>query len=104
DLFIDVARPANAHAGDAIRALRHSLLAEHCGLEPPAVGAMLESCGSMARMIDNAPRDGQKTLRLFELPELGEMEQALADNAVLDPESPEEMFEPIGRRRGLFRR
>lgn len=103
DLFIDVARPANAHAGDAIRALRHSLLAEHCGLEPSTVCALLESCGSMARMIDNAPRDGQKTLRLFELPELGEMEQALADNAVLDPESPEEMFEPIGGRRGLFR-
>lgn len=104
DVFIDAARPANAHAADVIKGLRHSLLAEHCGLEHEIVAAELESCGSMARMIDNAPRDGQKTLRLFELPELDEMEKTMADNAILDPESPEEMFEPIGRRRGLFGR
>jgi hypothetical protein len=28
----------------------------------------------------------------------------VADNALLDPERPEELFEPFSKRRGLFRR
>src|SRR5690606_5761369 len=32
DVFIDCARPGNRHCAAGIRALRHSLLAEHCGI------------------------------------------------------------------------
>jgi len=34
---------------------------------------------------------------------LGDTEKALADSALLDPERPGELFEPMNRRRGLFR-
>ena len=61
----------------------------------------------MAAMIDAAcaarPRQG-KYLQPFVLRELTDTEKAVADNALLDPERPGEMFELIGGRRGLFRR
>ena len=44
-----------------------------------------------------------RSLRPYEVPNLGEVETWLADNEVLDPESPDEMFESMTRR-GLFRR
>ena len=47
DVFIDCARPANSAAPTRIRELRHSLLAEHCGLRDE-VGPALDREGSMA--------------------------------------------------------
>src|SRR5690606_32254252 len=47
DLFIDCARPANADCRDAIRSLRYSLLAEHCGIEEAEVATLLEGGRSM---------------------------------------------------------
>ena len=41
DVFIDCARPGNGHCGNAIRALRHGLLAEHCGAPEEEMGRML---------------------------------------------------------------
>jgi len=38
------------------------------------------------------------------LPPLTEAEKAIADSALLDPERPEDLFEPMRRRGGLFRR
>jgi phosphatidylserine/phosphatidylglycerophosphate/cardiolipin synthase-like enzyme len=51
DVFIDARRPGNGHAGEAIRRLRHSLLAEHCGLDARRSGRLIEGTGSMAGMI-----------------------------------------------------
>jgi phosphatidylserine/phosphatidylglycerophosphate/cardiolipin synthase-like enzyme len=104
DIFIDTARPANDRdeVRAAIRRLRHRLLAEHCGTEPAKVAELLETHGSMAAMIESLPRKA-KRLEAFNLRPLTETEKALADSALLDPERPEELFEPIGRRRGLFR-
>lgn len=104
DLFIDATRPANDRADvrAAIRRLRHRLLAEHCGIEPAKVAELLEQHGTMAAMIESLPRKA-KRLKPFHLRPLTETEKALADSALLDPERPEELFEPIGRRRGLFR-
>ena len=103
DVFIDAARPGNAHAMPAIRRLRIALLAEHCGIEPDEVERLLALHGTMAAMIEAAPRRG-KVLEPFRLRELTDAEKAVADHALLDPERPDEMFEPIGRKRGLFRR
>lgn len=103
DVFIDAARPGNAHAVPIIARLRHALLAEHSGLSPDQVPLLLERHGSMAEMIDAAPRNG-KYLEPFALRPLTDAEKAVADNALLDPERPEEIFEPIGGKRGLFRR
>lgn len=103
DVFIDAARPGNAHVVSAITALRHTLLAEHCGLEVDRVRELLERHGTMTAMIDASPLQG-KRLEPFTLRPLTEAESFIADSALLDPESPDEMFEPIGGKRGLFRR
>lgn len=103
DLFIDAARPGNAHAGPAIAALRHRLLAEHVGMRIEDVAAQLAAHGSMTQLIEAAPRIG-KRLDAFVLRPLTEAEKAVADNALLDPERPEDLFEPFSKRRGLFRK
>lgn len=103
DMFVDAARPGNGHARAGITKLRHALLAEHLGLPRREVEAALERNPSMLALIENAPRKG-KYLEPFALRPLGETERAVADNALLDPERPEEMFEPFGKRNGLFRR
>jgi len=100
DVFIDCARGGKAGCGAAIRRLRLSLLAEHCGISPDDAEALIERQGSMAGMAEAADQSG-KTLRRFRLHELSEAEKAIADNAVLDPEAPEEMLR-FYRRRGLF--
>src|SRR5690606_11756984 len=53
DVFIDAARPGNGHAVPAIRRIRLSLLAEHCGIEASEAEELIERHGSMARMIDS---------------------------------------------------
>jgi phosphatidylserine/phosphatidylglycerophosphate/cardiolipin synthase-like enzyme len=103
DVFIDAARPGNGHVVPAITALRHSLLAEHCGITIEQLVALIEQHGSMAAAIDSLPRRG-KRLEPFTLRPLTEAEKTIADSALLDPERPQEMFEPIGGKRGLFRR
>ena len=99
DVFIDARRPGNGHIIPAVTRIRHSLLAEHCGIDENEVATLLESHGSMSAMVDSLPRDG-KHLARFVLKELSDTEKALADSALLDPES---VDEPIGRR-GLFRK
>jgi phosphatidylserine/phosphatidylglycerophosphate/cardiolipin synthase-like enzyme len=103
DLFIDAARPGNGHAAAPIKRLRIALLAEHTGLSEQEVAARLAANPSMISLITQAPRTG-KYLELFALRPLTDAEKAVADNALLDPERPEELFEPFSKRRGLFRR
>lgn len=103
DVFIDAARPGNGHIGPAITRLRHSLLAEHCGIAVERLVAALDRHGSMVAAIEALPAQG-KRLEPFALRPLTEAEKAIADSALLDPERPGEIFEPIGGKRGLFRR
>jgi phosphatidylserine/phosphatidylglycerophosphate/cardiolipin synthase-like enzyme len=102
DVFLDATRPANRGSEEEIRKLRYSLLAEHCGLEEQEVGELLDRHGSMAAMIDSLPKHG-KHLAPYVLQPLSDAEKALADTELLDPERPDEILEPIGKR-GLFRR
>jgi phosphatidylserine/phosphatidylglycerophosphate/cardiolipin synthase-like enzyme len=102
DLFIDAARPGNAHAAPAIRKLRLSLLAEHCAIPIAQAEAELNKHGSMAAMIAAQSTVGNH-LQPFALRPLSEGEKAVADNALLDPERPEHLFDPFARHRGLFR-
>jgi len=101
DVFIDCARPDNHDCGGAITRMRHALLAEHAGIDVEAVAALLEKHGSMAGMLDAVAKDG-KCLRRFELRELTDAEEAIADSQALDPEHPEDMLK-FYNRRGLFR-
>ena len=103
DVFIDAARPGNAHAAPAIARLRLRMIAEHCGIEAEALALLLAEHGSMAGAIDAVGTRG-KHLAPFVLRPITDTEKALVDSALLDPETPGEFFEPIGRRRGLFRR
>ena len=89
DLFIDAARPGNSHAAAPIKRLRIALLAEHTGLSEQDVDARLADNPSMIDLITQAPRTG-KYLEPFALRPLTDAEKAVADNALLDPERPEE--------------
>ena len=104
DLFIDCARPANAGCGEQIRAIRHALLAEHCGIAAEEVGPLIARAGSMAGMIAalGGGREPRK-LRPFQPGEPTPLEAGLADREVFDPEDPAEMFSILPPRRGLFR-
>ncbi len=97
DVFIDCARPGNEHACDGIRAVRHSLLAEHCGLDEEEVRQTLEDGGSMLELIVRRGQCNNRTLRAFVVPEVNELEKAVAASQVLDPETPEGMFEPFAK-------
>ncbi len=104
DVFIDAARPGNDHARDGIADLRYSLLAEHCGLEKDAVPVLLERYGSMASLFDHSQDPGNgRNLSRYHPPDLTEAEEKIAQSGVLDPEHPDELFEPFTKR-GLFRK
>ncbi|WP_379547166.1 phospholipase D-like domain-containing protein [Qipengyuania sp. DSG2-2] len=104
DVFIDCDREANRGKGfeETIRDLRTSLLAEHCGVGEGTMAQLVESLGSMHKAIERFGADGVRALRPFELPELGDTEEALAGSQFFDPEHPDDMFEPFAHG-GLFR-
>jgi len=102
DVTIDAAGAGDEAAAAAICRLREGLMAEHLGAEPAAVARAVAETGGLIAAIERMRGPG-RTLRPYAPPELNTVEQALADNEVLDPEGPDEMFEPLTRR-GLFRR
>ncbi|MCL6251356.1 phospholipase D-like domain-containing protein [Altererythrobacter sp. KTW20L] len=103
DVFIDARRPGNDHASADIRRLRLSLLAEHCGAELDEVERLIDQAGSMAGMIAALGDKPGCRLRPFHPPQNGELAALLAENEVLDPEHPDQMFGLSDRRRGLLR-
>lgn len=103
DVFIDCDRPGNDHACDAIAALRCSLLAEHCGLDPERVRELLAENPSMISLIVRHGQRAPRSLRPFAIPEVSEIEATLAGSQLLDPERPDDMFEPFANG-GLFRK
>lgn len=102
DTECDVTIDAGDEGAEAIRAIRDGLIAEHLGLPVADVAAEIDSQGSLIGTIE-ALRGGGRSLRPYEIPDLNAVETWLADNEVLDPESPSELFE-ITAKRGLFRR
>jgi hypothetical protein len=96
---LDAAR--NPGTGEEIRAIRLGLLAEHLGQTPEAVAARQEETGSLVATIESLRGPGH-SLWPYEEPDLNAVEEWLADNEVLDPDGPDEMFETLTRR-GLFR-
>ena len=98
DLSIDAATGAQC---ERITVIRNELLAEHLGVEGDVIAARVAETGSLIGTIE-AVRGSGKTLQPYALPELTEAEKLLVDNELLDPEGPEEMFEPLTKR-SLFR-
>ena len=94
DVVIDAGLAANAHTPPAIAALRHRLLGEHLDVAPETFAIEESARGSMIAAIE-ALRGPNKSLDPLDLEAMGAAEDFIADNQVLDPESVEEMFDPI---------
>lgn len=90
------------HDDGRIAAIRDDLLAEHLGVEPATVTASIAEFGLIGT-VEKLRGEG-KTLIPYEMPELSTVEEWLADNKILDPEGPEEMFEALSQRKGLVSR
>ncbi|WP_299645565.1 phospholipase D-like domain-containing protein [Sphingomonas bacterium] len=84
-----------------IEAIRNDLLAEHLGTTPERVAELLAETGSLIATVEQLRGPG-RSLRPYEVPDLPAIQQWLADNEVLDPENPDEMFEPLSGK-GLWR-
>ncbi len=82
--------------------IRNDLIAEHLGATPEQVAAVLERTQSLIATIETLRHAG-RTLVPYVLPELTGAEAWLADNEILDPEGPDQMFESLSKR-GLFRK
>jgi hypothetical protein len=96
DLTIDTALTANRQAGPAISAMLHDLLGEHLGAPAATVRQEIDRHGSLIPAIEALAGRG-RTLVPLEPAEPNALEQKLADNEALDPESAGEEFEPLAR-------
>jgi len=107
DTECDVALEADdPDARARIAAVRDDLLAEHLGTEASTVAAAVARTGSLIAAVEELrgpAGGGRRTLDPYEDQDQGAVRDWLADNEVLDPEGPDEMFEPLSAR-GLFRR
>tara|TARA_R110000772_G_scaffold166300_1_gene277960 strand:- start:2088 stop:3566 length:1479 start_codon:yes stop_codon:yes gene_type:complete len=97
DLVIDSRETNDRAIAEQIAAIRFSLIAEHCGIDEQLAADALTAGRSMIEFI-NQPRDCKRKLLPFEIPDLDTTEELLADNKLLDPERPDEFFEPLSDR------
>lgn len=82
---------------DAMRAtiagLRDDLLGEHLGIDPGIVGETLTMTGSLIETVERLRGSG-RTLMSFDPPDKGTLQRDLARSQALDPEHPDQAFEP----------
>jgi phosphatidylserine/phosphatidylglycerophosphate/cardiolipin synthase-like enzyme len=97
DVTIDAALPANAGVEPVIRRLRESLIAEHLDVDPAEVARRFDETGSLIGAIETL-RGGGRSLELLDLTKPGPFDEFIAENELLDPASPDEMFESLTER------
>ena len=97
DVTIDAALSANTGVEPTIRRLRESLIAEHLGVEPVDVGRRFEGTGSLIETIEGLRGEG-RSLELLDLTKPGPFDDYIAEHELLDPESPDAMFETLTER------
>ena len=78
-----------------IAAIRADLIGEHLGVGPAVVAETLEATGSLIETVERLRGSG-RTLRPFDPPDKGDLQRELARSQALDPEHPEQAFEPAG--------
>jgi hypothetical protein len=66
-------------------------------MEEEEVAQALAQETSIIELILERGQCNRRTLRPFVVPEINEVQKAVAGSEVLDPESPEDMFEPFAR-------
>ncbi|MFD1331731.1 phospholipase D-like domain-containing protein [Methylopila musalis] len=84
----------------AIARLRDDLLAEHLGAAPEEVAAAIDREGSLIRAIETLAGEGRRLVPL-EAREVGEIEDALSETDLVDPERPPGLWRRLRRRVGL---
>ena len=92
DIVLSADEPGNAHLAPRIAALRDDLLAEHLDVTPAKVAQTLAHTGSLIATIETLCGSG-RGLVPYRLPQLSGLEQWLAENEILDPNGPDEIFE-----------
>jgi len=97
DVTIDAALPANHGVEPIVRRLREALIAEHLGVDPREVAERFDATGSLVDTIE-ALRGKGRSLELLDLVSPGPMDEFIADNELLDPTSPDAMFESMTER------
>ena len=97
DVTIDAALPANAGVEPVIRRLRESLIGEHLDIDPAEVSRRFEATGSLIATIEAFRGEG-RSLELLDLTKPGPFDEFIADNELLDPTSPDDMFESLTER------
>lgn len=100
DIILSAEERGNDRQRVHIDALRDDLLSEHLGVRPAEVAAKLRESGSLIATIEKLRGPG-RSLVSYELPALSGLEEWLAENEILDPNGPDEVFEATSRR-GLF--
>lgn len=102
DVTIECAEPGDPRCA-SITAIRDGLIAEHLGCTLDQIAHAIAGEGSLIAAIEKLRQREGRTLRPYETPNLDDVTAWLADHEVLDPENPEDLFEPIASG-GLFRR
>lgn len=105
DVTIDCALPANRSAVDRIKAIRETLIAEHLDVRPQQVADRYAETGSLLKVMEEFSGEG-KTLEWLDLEKPGPMDEFIANNELLDPTSPDAVFESPGAHgvKSYFRR
>ena len=96
--------PRQAEVAATVLGFRDRLLAEHLGCTPEEVAAAVEETGSLVRGIDRLRRPTGRSLAVFEPPDLGPADRALAETELLDPEHTPNRWERTQRFFGRRRR
>ncbi|WP_448502790.1 phospholipase D-like domain-containing protein [Sphingomonas sp.] len=82
---------------ETVARLRNDLLAEHLGVSIDDVATTLKRTGSLIETVERLRGTG-RSLIPFDPPEKSELSRAVADSQALDPEHPDEAFEPAAKR------
>ena len=93
DSECDLALEAQDEATEAVIAgVRTRLMAEHLGASEEEVATLFDQTQSLIGTVEALQRNG-RSLKLVELEEPGEATAFIADTELLDPKSPDAMFE-----------
>ena len=80
----------------AITAIRTRLMAEHCGVSEEELSAKFAETGSLIKTIESYQQG--RHLQLLEYEKPTGVSKAIAETELLDPKSPDAMFEGMTRR------
>jgi phosphatidylserine/phosphatidylglycerophosphate/cardiolipin synthase-like enzyme len=96
--------PRQEEIAATIVGFRDGLLAEHLGATPEEVAAAIADTGSLVQGIERLRRPTGRSLVEFEPPDLGPVDQALADTELLDVEKTPDRWRRVKRFFGRRRR